>query len=507
MTIRLDYSSQTWLVCLNGTVAASGLAFADSLVRFTAMSLKGGQGHFDRVSISLTAPGDVDADGDGMTNDEETQAGTDPMLADTDNDGMDDADELRWGFSPTSSNTFFRLDLASGTNAWATGFESEEGYSTGPLDGQRGWVANTGATVTAAACHAGSQAAELSGEQQGAMTGRIGAAGRSQAWVSLYLQLQQGCRADMGPSNVAAMVYMSEDRLYAYDGAVTNWVVSTRTFPAASNGWRRLDFGLDYATSTYLVCMDGLLAVDNIAFQDLTIRHLAQLTVQAGPGDPVPTRVDDICISADEPAAALDFDGDGLSNAQEYELGTDPRLLDSDSDGLSDYDEANTYGTNPAHADSDGDGAQDGWEVENGFDPTDESDGALDPDEDGLSNAAEYTAGTDPLDPDTDVDTLLDGAEVLTHHTNPLSPDTDADGMDDAWEVATCANARIPDASADPDADRLPNLDEYRAGTDPCDADTDDDGMSDYEETVLAANPLNPEFDGTVVTEQTIAGM
>ena len=34
--------------------------------------------------------------------------------------------------------------------------------------------------------------------------------------------------------------------------------------------------------------------------------------------------------------SALDADGDGLSNLQEYSLNTDPRSADSDADGLSD---------------------------------------------------------------------------------------------------------------------------------------------------------------------------
>jgi len=49
--------------------------------------------------------------------------------------------------------------------------------------------------------------------------------------------------------------------------------------------------------------------------------------------------------------------------------------------------------------DTDHDGAPDVWEIANGFDPMLRDDGALDADEDGLSNAAEFAAGTDPHDP------------------------------------------------------------------------------------------------------------
>jgi hypothetical protein len=42
-----------------------------------------------------------------------------------------------------------------------------------------------------------------------------------------------------------------------------------------------------------------------------------------------------------------DYDGDGLTNREEYLLGTNPTNSDTDGDGVSDGAEANTYGTNP----------------------------------------------------------------------------------------------------------------------------------------------------------------
>ncbi|MBP5222460.1 MAG: cellulose binding domain-containing protein [Lachnospiraceae bacterium] len=64
-----------------------------------------------------------------------------------------------------------------------------------------------------------------------------------------------------------------------------------------------------------------------------------------------------------------DADGDGLTNAEEFKLGTDPRNPDSDQDGLSDYEEVNRYGTDPLKEDTDGDSVSDGKEVEMGTDP------------------------------------------------------------------------------------------------------------------------------------------
>ena len=47
-----------------------------------------------------------------------------------------------------------------------------------------------------------------------------------------------------------------------------------------------------------------------------------------------------------------DLDLDGLSNREEYVLGTDPSNADSDADGLSDLDEIRNYGTNPNLSDA-----------------------------------------------------------------------------------------------------------------------------------------------------------
>lgn len=46
-----------------------------------------------------------------------------------------------------------------------------------------------------------------------------------------------------------------------------------------------------------------------------------------------------------------DFDADGLTNREEYLLGTDPTLADTDGDGISDFDEHRAYGTDPTISD------------------------------------------------------------------------------------------------------------------------------------------------------------
>ncbi|MGE5425703.1 MAG: hypothetical protein ACM3PZ_01365 [Bacillota bacterium] len=67
--------------------------------------------------------------------------------------------------------------------------------------------------------------------------------------------------------------------------------------------------------------------------------------------------------------AAVDSDGDSLLDSQEEVIGTNPNVIDSDFDGLSDYEESTVYGTNPLNPDTDGDTFKDGDEVKNGYNP------------------------------------------------------------------------------------------------------------------------------------------
>ncbi|MFA5134326.1 MAG: hypothetical protein WC505_00895 [Patescibacteria group bacterium] len=66
----------------------------------------------------------------------------------------------------------------------------------------------------------------------------------------------------------------------------------------------------------------------------------------------------------------VDTDSDGLTDAEEAELGTDIRTVDTDGDGLYDREEVRVYGTDPLQTDTDQDGIVDGTEVANGYDPS-----------------------------------------------------------------------------------------------------------------------------------------
>lgn len=118
-----------------------------------------------------------------------------------------------------------------------------------------------------------------------------------------------------------------------------------------------------------------------------------------------------------------DTDNDGLSNLEEYTLGSDNYRTsvinpDTDYDGLSDYWES-IYLTNPWKNDTDLDKMPDLWEVNNSLNPLIGADNMTDSDLDLLLNLHEYLNGTDPWNPDTDNDTFLDGKEIELN-TDPL---------------------------------------------------------------------------------------
>ncbi len=256
------------------------------------------------------------------------------------------------------------------------------------------------------------------------------------------------------------------------------------------------------------------------------------------PDLPAAPEVEDKDESAppDVPKPPLDTDGDGLSDAQEKELGTDPKSKDSDKDGLDDWTEVNNgsnplkqdsdydgltdkqeleWGTDPNNPDSDFDGLKDGKEVQLGTHPL-----TQDTDADGLKDGDEVTAGANPLKPDTDGDGLSDLEEVTLFKTDPTLADTDGDGLTDGYEVEHNLPPLNPDTdgdglkdgeevntwgtdpfNSDSDKDTLTDGNEVQLGTDPLVLDSDGDGADDGAEVTLGFDPANPDSDGDGVPD------
>ncbi|PIO05511.1 hypothetical protein COT47_04510, partial [Candidatus Woesearchaeota archaeon CG08_land_8_20_14_0_20_43_7] len=206
---------------------------------------------------------------------------------------------------------------------------------------------------------------------------------------------------------------------------------------------------------------------------------------------------------------------------------TDPRLSDTDFDGISDYEEiigykqtglfttsTKIYKTDPTNPDHDGDGMLDGYEVMYaGTDPTNK-----DTDGDGYTDGEEEEGGFDPLDPNSNVKVYcamfdsqslclaedickFDKSGCTPVGPTPIIPGSDKDGdkVSDAWD--NCEYTPNPDQK-DSDLDTIgdacdpfPN-DPSKPGTS-LKADTDGDGISDaVDNCVGIANKDQKDSDG-----------
>jgi MYXO-CTERM domain-containing protein len=202
-----------------------------------------------------------------------------------------------------------------------------------------------------------------------------------------------------------------------------------------------------------------------------------------------------------------DFDGDGLSDALETYLGSNPKDADSDDDGLLDGEERN-----PSD-DVDRDGLICVLDVDSDndalFDGTEAGKNCKHPSTDAALGhcRADADAGatkTSPVVADTDHGGVIDGAE-----------DVDLNGAKNGSELdpLDTADDKGP-AGQDSDGDGLSDVLEGALGTSVNDTDSDDDGLPDNEEPNPSddadgdklINVLDPDSDGDGLFDGTEAG-
>ncbi len=168
-----------------------------------------------------------------------------------------------------------------------------------------------------------------------------------------------------------------------------------------------------------------------------------------------------------------DADGDGITNIREYFHATDPtidngdtdQVADSDSDGIPDIvEEAN--GTDPdvadATSDADGDGLSNLEEYYLGSGANEDNQLMTNTDNDGIPDRVEIAAG---LDPETD-----DSASYIDYMNGMLGMSTasfDGDTIPDLWEAANGLDPSSDNSATDSDSDGIPDVDEYAAGSNP----------------------------------------
>ncbi|MDG6225729.1 MAG: hypothetical protein QCI82_09475 [Candidatus Thermoplasmatota archaeon] len=266
---------------------------------------------------------------------------------------------------------------------------------------------------------------------------------------------------------------------------------------------------------------------------------------------------------------------DDLNNLEEYENQTSPLLWDTDGDSyynaikgtfynLNDFIEVNieytqsavdwsndgllNFKTCPFKADTDGDGMPDGWELSSNLDPLNSSDRFKDLDGDGLPNYLEMAFPnrenmwfqTDPLNPDTDGDGMLDGWEAYNAMIISRSPALNLkedleDKIIDGFKTIYTVSPMIADGEEDNDGtwnitdtgeviyvrtpDGLTNYEEfigttqYPVSTNPNYPDTDGDGLFDgvelkvgfVGELIGGIYYTNPDIAGTYYTNATLA--
>ena len=183
-----------------------------------------------------------------------------------------------------------------------------------------------------------------------------------------------------------------------------------------------------------------------------------------------------VCTATSDSSLTESLDSDTAGTSNSSGIGdlpsclADPISVDGDYDGLTWFEEIDTYGTDPVLSDSDYDGLDDGDEID-------------------LQDAF---GCPDPLDDDSDGDGLLDGDEVYTHNSDPCLVDSDGDGLNDYDEVME--HGTLPD-EVDSDGDTISDYDEVNCeqGSGGSADDRDGDGISDA--TELNVEPDWQDYD------------
>lgn len=376
VTVKMDYAAQAYDFYLDGERLGAGLGFAHPQPFISKFSAQGAA-TLDDLSFQVSEPAGLDDDRDGLTNAEEAASGLDALAFDSDGDGLADSLELLWGLDPNVPDATLvqPVEAESGVLVWTTSFALSEGFVPGLLGGQQHWAAagNSEVTVTEEAAMPVDWLTDASFERM------VGMGETRRVWVSFRGKLVAGNLPSLGdyaePLS-AAFGAASPSTIAVWDGVFGEWAM--QLFAADREQWNGYALHLDYVEKSWGLYLNGVTVAEGLPFRENHLvtfsRFKALKKANNGPSsefEAASAQFDNIRVANTEPAD-MDFDGDGLANDLERQIGSDPKLADTDADGMPDL-----------------------REYENSLDFLGD-DAGMDPDADGLFNVEEYALGFDP---------------------------------------------------------------------------------------------------------------
>ena len=301
---------------------------------------------------------------------------------------------------------------------------------------------------------------------------------------------------------------------------------------------------------------DGYLDIDEAGDDDLSTPAIdtdedgiADFRDTDSDNDDVPDDTDNCRVNSNTGQEDLDQDGDGnpcdedidgdeILNIDEDAFGTDPYLVDSDGDFITDTEEIGNV-ADPSDTDSDDildalddDSDGDGYlDIEEAGD-TDLTTPAIDTDEDGIANFQDFDSDGDGIDDITDTCHLVvdedqadtdgngegdlcaddidgDGVpndeDVCVYIVDPDQPDLDGDGEGDDCDGDVDGDELLNDFDVCPEIPSDDQTDTDGDGDgDECDDDVDGDGIIDFDPETLEPTDACP-YDMIEVDEDGIA--
>lgn len=251
------------------------------------------------IFVHKTGPDNPDSDGDLLNDGWECAHGLNPLsgdgtngpCGDPDNDGFMNAEECANDTDP------FGSDAVPSTLPYATGFESADGFSPGPLHGQQGWMAEGGAEVEQSHARSGDQTLAV-----GSDTVRHNFVGSADSYAIdcwIYLSGQSAFPPSGNDYPVLASTMIGFDPaqgIMALDGDGNGggeWVAAPGTL--LINTWAKIRIEQDYTTSIWNLWVNDDLKMTGLGFRHDMLDRLHGVTVK---GDGLFTHVDDMEVTA-----------------------------------------------------------------------------------------------------------------------------------------------------------------------------------------------------------------